>query len=433
MSRITLSDRYAIEAGIYRRQSLKEIAKAIGKSPRYVSEEIRQNRSLAKGIRPLGKDCHNATSCNRKHLCGDAECNRLCRTCTQVNCQDLCSQYNNRPCSVLSKPPYVCNVCSNRRTCKADRAYYIAAQADAAAKKRYSDSRSKPQVRGQELQELDSLVSPLIQKGQPLTHIYAEHGNDLPVSQRTLYNYIDQGLLDIKNIDLRRKVGYRPRKKAKGQSEAFLNQQFRKSRSYEDFLKYVEKHPDVPYVEMDTVKGVREKGKRVLTLLFVKSNLMLILLMQDCKAESVVEQIDWLCNALGLENFKKLFPLILTDNGSEFKHTREMEYTAEGKRRTRIFYCDPMASWQKPHVEKNHEFMRYVIPKGKSLNPYTQEDMTLLTNHINSTKRALLGGQSPYDLAGKEVLEILGPVLGLHPIPADEVRLTPELLKRNLD
>ena len=253
----------------------------------------------------------------------------------------------------------ICNVCSNRRTCKADRAYYIAAQADAAAKKRYSDSRSKPQVRGRELQELDSLVSPLIQKGQPLTHIYAQHGNDLPASQRTLYNYIDQGLLDIKNIDLRRKVGYRPRKKAKGPSEAFLNQQFRKSRSYENFLKYVEKHPDVPYVEM--------------------------------------------------------------------------EYTAEGKRRTRIFYCDPMASWQKPHVEKNHEFMRYVIPKGRSLNPYTQEDMTLLTNHINSTKRTLLGGQSPYDLAGKEVLDILGPVLGLHPIPADEVRLTPELLKRNSD
>ena len=431
MSRITLSDRYAIEAGIYRRQSLKEIAEVIGKSPRYVSEEIRQNRSLVKGFHPLGKDCRNATGCNHKHLCGNAECNRLCRTCVQVNCQSLCSQYNNQPCSVLSKPPYVCNVCSNRRKCKADRAYYIAAQADAAAKKRYSDSRSKPQVRGQKLQELDSLVSPLIQKGQPLTHIYAEHGNDLPVSQRTLYNYIDQGLLDIKNIDLRRKVGYRPRKKAKDPSEAFLNQQFRKSRSYEDFLKYTEKHPDIPYVEMDTVKGVREKGKRVLTLLFVKSNLMLILLMQDCKAESVVEQIDWLCNALGLENFRKLFPLILTDNGSEFKHTKEMEYTAEGKRRTRIFYCDPMASWQKPHVEKNHEFMRYVIPKGKSLNPYTKEDMTLLTNHINSTKRTLLGGRSPYDLAGKEVLEILGPVLGLHPIPADEVRLTPELLKRN--
>lgn len=182
-------------------------------------------------------------------------------------------------------------------------------------------------------------------------------------------------------------------------------------------------------MEVDTVKGVREQGKRMLTMLFVEQNLMLIFLMRDGRAETVVEQFDWLTAALGLETFRTLFPVILTDNGSEFKHSHEMEYTVNGQRRTRIFYCDPQASWQKAHIEKNHEYIRYVLPRGKSLNPYTPEDITVLLNHINSTRRGKLGGKTPYELADSEAFQQLKSVIGLKAIPADEVRLTPLLLK----
>ena len=181
---------------------------------------------------------------------------------------------------------------------------------------------------------------------------------------------------------------------------------------------------------MDTVKGVREQGKRMLTLIFCEMNLMLIFLMRDGKAETVVEQLDMLTSLLGLDCFKRLFPVILTDNGSEFKHTREMEFTQTGEQRTKIFYCDPQASWQKPHLEKNHEYIRYVLPKGKSFNPYTQEDVTLLLNHINSTRRSLLDGQCPYELAASPDMQRLIQLLGLQRIPADEVCLAPKLLKK---
>lgn len=158
--------------------------------------------------------------------------------------------------------------------------------------------------------------------------------------------------------------------------------------------------------------------------------MMLMLLMHDGKAETVVEQFDRLTSLIGLEEFRKVFPVILTDNGSEFKHTRALETTNDGKKRTRIFYCDPQASWQKPKIEKNHEFIRYVLPKGKSLNPYTQEDMTILANHINSTRRKMLDGKSPYEVTtNKSVLNLME-VMGLHIIPPDEVNLTPDLLKR---
>ena len=188
MSRITLSDRTAIEAGIYARQSLSEIAKKIGKTTTAVSREIRKNCTHVAGVHPHGNDCHMATSCKRKHLCGDKKCERKCVHCKTIDCRTICRQYNNSPCKQLSKPPYVCNVCGARRVCKADRAYYIAAQADAVAKRRYSESRQGPQLDKDEMAALDELVSPLILKGQPLTHIFSSHSSEIPVSQRTLYN-----------------------------------------------------------------------------------------------------------------------------------------------------------------------------------------------------------------------------------------------------
>lgn len=276
-------------------------------------------------------------------------------------------------------------------------------------------------MQGDELAALDVLVTPLVRKGQPLTHIYAEHGEELPVSQRTLYRYIDEGTLSI---------GYRPRKRKKTPTEGALNQQYRKDRTYKDFAVFMGKHPHTACVEMDTVRGCREQGKRMLTMLFVEQHFMLIFLIKDGKAETVVEQFDWLTAALGLDTFQKLFPVILTDNGTEFKHTCEMEYTVDGQRRTRIFYCDPQASWQKPHIEKNHEYIRYVLPRGKSFNLYSQQDVLLLLNHINSTRRSKLDGKSPFELTESPEFQQLKAALGLKAIPSDEIDLPPRLLKK---
>ena len=186
MSRMTLSDRIEIEAGIYARKSLSEIAERIHKSRRHVSEELRRNATKIPGEHPLGKRCRNATGCRQGGLCGKENCHRMCYTCKEVDCQTVCKAYNDAPCKELQKPPYVCNVCSRRRKCKADRAYYTAQQADAVAKRRYAEARNKPQMQKEAMAALDALVTPLIKKGQPLTHIYAEHGAELPVSQRTL-------------------------------------------------------------------------------------------------------------------------------------------------------------------------------------------------------------------------------------------------------
>ena len=103
-----------------------------------------------------------------------------------------------------------------------------------------------------------------------------------------------------------------------------------------------------------------------------------------------------------------------------------------GERRCRVFYCDPMASWQKAELEKNHEFIRYVIPKGKSFDGYNHNDMTVLMNHINSTKRLSLNGRCPYEMVaeGDESMKLLMELMGMDTIPADDVHLKPDLLIR---
>ena len=191
-------------------------------------------------------------------------------------------------------------------------------------------------------------------------------------------------------------------------------------------------NPECPVVQMDTVKGKREKGPVILTLLMLKYDVMLCFLLPDNTASAVIDIFDFLTDILDVDVFQRLFPVILTDNGSEFKRVEELEFTCTGERRCMMFYCDPMASWQKGELEKNHEFIRYVIPKGTSLHSYTQEDIHLMMNHINSVKRPRLRGRCPYDMVpdGDEDMRWLMDLLKMDTIPADDVHLKPTLLQK---
>ena len=75
----------------------------------------------------------------------------------------------------------------------------------------------------------------------------------------------------------------------------------------------------------------------------------------------------------GHDTFTSLFPVILTDNGSEFSNPKAIEFNENMVRRTRIFYCEPSAPGQKGLCEKNHVEMRKILPKGASFNHLTQE------------------------------------------------------------
>ena len=157
---------------------------------------------------------------------------------------------------------------------------------------------------------------------------------------------------------------YRKRKK-KHNNDRLDRQICRQGRTYEAFKSYIENTDENQVVEMDTVKGKREKSQCLLTMIFRKNSVMLIFLLSDCKAESVTGVLDFLEKGLGLERFMRLFPVVLTDNGSEFKHADRLETTKELEDRTKIFYCDPMASWQKRKLKRTMSLFDILFPKER--------------------------------------------------------------------
>ena len=127
--------------------------------------------------------------------------------------------------------------------------------------------------------------------------------------------------------------------------------------------------------------------------------------------------------------FINIFPILLADNGSEFSNPSAIEFDSQGNPRTKIFYCNASAPYQKPNCENNHEMIRRIIPKGIDIGKYTQEQIDLMMSHINSYSRKNLGDKSPYDVFAFQYGEDILKVFNLKKIPADEINLTPELLK----
>ena len=246
------------------------------------------------------------------------------------------------------------------------------------------------------------------------------------LDERTIYNYIDAGLLSVDNIDLPRKVRYRTRSHKK---PVRVDKQCHVGRTYEDFESYIAVNPDIPVVEMDSVEG-RKGGKVLLTIYFRNCSLMLAFIRDANTARTVTEIFDQLYDLLGHDTFNRLFQVILTDRGSEFTNPLAIEFNKNNERRTRIFYCDPQRSDQKGGCEVTHEMIRRVLPKGISFDELNQDNVSLMMSHINSYSRKKLNNQSSHQLFSflnsEEILEKLNIKL----IPANEINLTPLLLKK---
>lgn len=422
---LTLEDRNYIEQALNQGMTFKEIAKFLSKDPTTIAKEIKKHRTRKEPSRfnGCGNICKNRYACRRKNVCG-RNCNYLCFKCSR--CNNYCSDFQEDICISLTQAPYVCNSCASKGACRLVKYYYRALPSYQQYKHTLSTSRQGINLTDDELCELDNIVSPLIKQGQTIAHIY--QNQNLKCSRSSLYNYIDQSLLSAKNIDLPRRVRYPIKRKSKRTPPK--DNTIRKGRTYEDFQNYLQDNPDTQVVEMDTVEGTKG-GKVLLTMLFRSSKLMLAFILNDKTRDSVLKVFNYLESILGNDLFEKTFPVILTDNGVEFSNPLSLEFNYDGIGRTRIFFCNPGASYQKGAIEKNHEFIRYVIPKGTSMDNLTQQDIDLMINHINSLTRPSLNNATPYDLAqillDKEVLK----KLNLKKVAANEIQLKPKLLKKN--
>lgn len=427
---LTYEERLEIQEGLKQSLSFGAIGRKICKDRTTIAKEIKKH-SYEKKSGYSGwpyNACKHRGGCKLRDICGKSQCRRpsntYCKLCNY--CNDSCPDFEEEICSCRFKPPFVCNGCVQYLKCTLKKAVYDAEDAHLNFSKNISEARSGIISNEVELCRLNALITPLIKNGQSVHQIYASHVNDLMCSEKTIYNYIDACLFDVRNIDLPRKVKYRPRYK---KPEFKVDKGCRINRNYNDFQVFMEKYPDFPIVQMDSVIGSKG-GKVLLTIHFVDTSLMLAFLRDANTSQSVIDIFRDIRNILGKENFKKLFPVILTDNGSEFSNPKAIEYGPDGILQTWIFYCDPSSPHQKGAIEVNHELIRRILPKGTSFDLLTQEDILLVMNHVNSYKRKKLNNRSPYETFSFYYGEDLLSQLRCSPVAAENIILKPKLLKK---
>lgn len=413
---LSLDDRITIQNLLDSNVNLTAIGKALGKHRTTVSKEIKLHRHMKKGI---------SSSINR------IRCSKH-RTCSSFgsSCQS-CPDYEEPACERRDRSPFVCNGCPNKNKCRYTRWFYSASLAHKEYLYMLSDSRSGILLPKEDFAAIEEVITPLIvEQGQSINQVFINHPDILHFSKPTFYKYINEGILTTRNIDLPRKVKYKQRKK--DTLRISRETSARCNRSYDDYLRFMAANPLASPVQMDTVIGTSggKGGTCFLTLLFVRCCLMLIIPLPYKRMEYVTEAFLWLRQTLGNEDYHRLFEVILTDNGSEFFDPVSIEVDLEtGEQRTHVFYCDPQAAWQKGALEKNHEYIRYVFPKGTSFAGMTYDKCALLASHINSVPRLSLNNCTPYDAAslllGNKVLK----KLGITRIEADAVRLNSTLFR----
>lgn len=378
---LTYDDRLAIQSGLQQGLKVAQIAKNIGKDRSTVGREIKAHRRLVKTSG--GNNCIHHCTCTRIPNCrqgcfrGKKQCQTACG-----RCQEGCPDYQEEFCTDYEKSPFVCNACDHRLRCRLRRMLYDAKHAQQQYEQMLSESRKGISLTEQELNRINDTITPLLKKGQSLPVICERHRDELPVSERTIYSYIDAGLLDARNIDLRRKLR-RPERKKSG-PVLRVDRKCHIGRSYEEYEEYMRQNPDAIVSQMDSVV-IHKGGQTLLTILFTNCDVQLMFLRERNTAGSVTEIFCRLRKALGDEKFRMLFQVIITDRGSEFSDPEKIEADMEtGEIQCRVFYCNPMNTNQKSNCERNHELIRYIIPKNHAKDEYTEEEIREMMNHINS-------------------------------------------------
>ena len=391
---LTPDDRQEIMECLDKGMTFKAIAQRIGKDQTTVSKEV------------------------KKHLA-------VVETTVKMKNPDGTPTENQR-CPLLLRTPFVCNPCEKRRRhCPYQKQLYIAKSAHADYETLLHEAREGIPLNKDEFWEADAIITEGIKKGQRLYHIM--ESNDIGFSKSSAYRHLNRGYLSASKLDFPRVVKFKARKQYRADS---VPKAARVNRTYDDFRSFIEERNVNSWVEMDTVIG-KQGGKVIMTFDFTVCNFMFGLLLDNKTAAEASLKIRALKVALddGGIRFGDVIPLLLTDNGGEFSNISAFVDDMEGDAETDLFFCDPYRSSQKPKVEKNHTLFRDIVPKGESFDLFTQDTVNLVFSHVNSVKRKILNGKTPYEMFSFIYGVNVAALLGIAEIPADKVVQSPLLLK----
>lgn len=430
---LNLKERTEIMKGLNLGKNISSIATDLEYNKSTIAREIKKRRRYISYSNPetgVAKNaCIHRNKCTISQKCKSKTCFKTVKNCRRCfECSIKCDDFEEEICTNYEDAPYVCNGCSTYSKCPLSKWMYDADYAHKHYTNLLSESREGISIDEHTLESVDNIISPLLKKGQSVRNVCINKMDEIMISEKTVYRYIGLGLLTANKFNLKRTVQRKVRKKAG--SSLLVDKECRKNRTYADYLKFLENNGNPSVLQMDTVEG-EKGGKVILTLFFCSCNLQLGFLRDRNTSASVTSIFQHLQELLGDETYAKLFSVVLGDRGSEFSDPVKIETNMEtGEILSNVFYCDPQNSNQKAECERNHEFIRYIIPKGTSINERSNEDIMLMMNHINSTGRKKLNDKCPLELFetlyGAEVAK----KLGLVRITPDLITLTPKLFKK---
>lgn len=239
-AQLKLIDRTKLQAYLEDEIPIKVICKRLGVSKQTIYREIHRNSIYKNPAIPYRVKCINDP-----------------RTCIHLliknRCSRDCEHFIQQQCKNVIRFPFICNKCSKKGGCAFPRRYYYANEAQLKYEKQLSDSRKGIKISQDDFEQINNIISPLIKdKGQSLNHILTTH-TEIDVSERTLRNWINYGYTDAKNIDLPRKVSFKPKKdyihRITKPASVIL------CRSYRDFKQFCKDNPSLLVSQLDTLEG----------------------------------------------------------------------------------------------------------------------------------------------------------------------------------
>ncbi|MDI6600718.1 MAG: IS30 family transposase [Thermoanaerobacteraceae bacterium] len=215
------------------------------------------------------------------------------------------------------------------------------------------------------------------------------------VCTKTLYNYIDKGLLKVRNIDLNLKTRLKPKRRKVRQNKRIMGQ------SIENRPEEVEKRNTFGHWEIDTIEGKRSNDSAILTLTERKTRQELLFLVDLRDSQSVAKALFKLNETYG-EKFSKVFKTITADNGSEFS---ELESTLK-QWGSDVYFTHPYSAWERGTNERHNGMLRRFIPKGKAIKGLPSGTIERVQNWLNNLPRKILGYRAPEECFYEELSQI---------------------------
>ena len=404
---LSITERKTIENLLNCSYSLSEISKTLSRPFSTISRDIEKHKQIVfPSSFSKNNPCLHYNSCTYRFF----------------DCYKTCAKRKFALCEKLSSAPHVCNGCTTKQHCRQVKYYYTALVAIEEYKTILSEHRKGMHYSEEEFNVLNTDLINLIKSTKSVYHaIEVINKRGFTFKESTLYDQIKKGFLAISSKELPRN-----NRKLTFKEE---NKEYKRDitgHTYENYLCYKQNHPNAIEIQMDTVEGIKGQNQKVLfTLEIVEIKFLLAFLIDKKTQDEIIRTLNTFTQLLPQEVTNQVFEILLTDNGTEFTDFKKFISILPN---CNVFYCHPYSSYEKGAIENIHEFIRRIIPKGISLNCYTQEDISLVCSHINSLFRKELNGMCPFDLVEKYIPTSILHTLGFKKINSSDVNLTPHLL-----